>query len=715
MHDVLRSPGQPLDAATRAFFEPRFGYDLSQVRVHADAKAAGSARAVRALAYTVGRDVVFGSGQFSPGTAAGQKLLAHELAHAVQQSSTSPTVVARVPDPVPQATAADRRQVVDDAARWFAGVADQVQTLRSEAAVALATTPGSAAGPRAFHGLLNQGLLSRLLGKAISVFEAQRSDNPYINFPAESPEQTRLGEAYSRAMEQFGLAIEEARANAVNLAPAVRETEEAEYARNNLRWMEANPAAPLAAGIRTTFTRAELDLSARHHQQVSTQLANLTATLHQYNLAGDGAQRLRLALLDATYRLVQDPATGSVAARRDATLEASIQPVLDRLAGIEWALSQAVDRLDRAETRTRAFAANAAANPAVGNTLQAHFSTRDPGYATLLADRFARMKRELRGQGSLAVHARNPQDSECGVGSVGGGLSVTKAHAKPNHFYFCQDVTIGDEDTVSTVVHETVHAVIPALGARAPVTPSSETPRDRSYAGERIYSRLSTEEALDNAESYSYFVDELLGVPVPRPSAPRDVVTGCANADPVHDALARATYRIRLAAMWASQTLDLHRGAALPQYVVTIVQRGFPGADAARAREVVTHLSNLAARLDYYLPVACRPATDSEARAGALVYGPRNAAAAGRVMATSRAYPAGTLRVCPAWFPADAAVREDALTAILVLRYRSTVPATDVMGLVTLARHIQEEAHPSVSGRTLQQHQAADALRPAPP
>jgi len=87
VYDVLRSPGQPLDVATRAFFEPRFGHDFSQVRVHTDAKAAESTRAVNALAYTVGRDVVFGAGQYAPGTTRGNRLLAHELAHRVQQAS----------------------------------------------------------------------------------------------------------------------------------------------------------------------------------------------------------------------------------------------------------------------------------------------------------------------------------------------------------------------------------------------------------------------------------------------------------------------------------------------------------------------------------------------------------------------------------------------------------------------------------------------------
>lgn len=91
VHEVLRSPGQPLDAGTRAFMEPRFGYDFSQVQVHTDARAAESARAVNALAYTVGRDVVFGAGRYAPGVDEGRRLLAHELTHTVQQHGVTIT------------------------------------------------------------------------------------------------------------------------------------------------------------------------------------------------------------------------------------------------------------------------------------------------------------------------------------------------------------------------------------------------------------------------------------------------------------------------------------------------------------------------------------------------------------------------------------------------------------------------------------------------
>jgi hypothetical protein len=86
VHDVLRSPGQPLDRETRAFMEPRFGHDFGKVRLHTDAQANESAQSVNALAYTVGPQIVFGAGPYQPGAASDTELLAHELTHVVQQS-----------------------------------------------------------------------------------------------------------------------------------------------------------------------------------------------------------------------------------------------------------------------------------------------------------------------------------------------------------------------------------------------------------------------------------------------------------------------------------------------------------------------------------------------------------------------------------------------------------------------------------------------------
>jgi outer membrane biosynthesis protein TonB len=92
--NVLHSAGQPLDAASLQFFQPRFGADFSDVRVHQDGEASRSAQDVGALAYTVGRHVVFNAGRFAPHTSEGRRLIAHELAHVVQQSG-APSGISR--------------------------------------------------------------------------------------------------------------------------------------------------------------------------------------------------------------------------------------------------------------------------------------------------------------------------------------------------------------------------------------------------------------------------------------------------------------------------------------------------------------------------------------------------------------------------------------------------------------------------------------------
>ena len=90
IHQILGRPGSghPLDQSTRTFFEPRLGAELSHVRLHTDSAAAESAKSIQAKAYTLGSDIAFAPNQFSPGTPDGQRLLAHELTHVIQQSET---------------------------------------------------------------------------------------------------------------------------------------------------------------------------------------------------------------------------------------------------------------------------------------------------------------------------------------------------------------------------------------------------------------------------------------------------------------------------------------------------------------------------------------------------------------------------------------------------------------------------------------------------
>jgi len=119
VQNAIDSGGIPLDHQTRRFFEPRFGYDLSSIRIHAGGRAAESAHTIKAKAYTLGHNIVFGSGEYRPESGNGRYLLAHELAHVVQQSNEgraaantvqrTPTIsVQDVNDPM--ATRSDQRR-----------------------------------------------------------------------------------------------------------------------------------------------------------------------------------------------------------------------------------------------------------------------------------------------------------------------------------------------------------------------------------------------------------------------------------------------------------------------------------------------------------------------------------------------------------------------------------------------------------------------------
>jgi hypothetical protein len=103
IEQVLRSPGSTLDTQQREYFSRGFGKDLSAVRLHSDTQAAASARSMSAQAYAVGEHIVFGAGQYRPETTWGRELLAHELAHVVQQSggpgTSGPLAIGRADSP----------------------------------------------------------------------------------------------------------------------------------------------------------------------------------------------------------------------------------------------------------------------------------------------------------------------------------------------------------------------------------------------------------------------------------------------------------------------------------------------------------------------------------------------------------------------------------------------------------------------------------------
>jgi hypothetical protein len=158
VHEVLNSQGQPLDAADRSFFEPRFDWDFSQIRIHADEQASASAGAVGALAYTVGTHIAFGLGQYAPGTPAGRRLLAHELAHTVQQGGAATRLFRQE---APGGAAAPSQRPGNRIVYLDTDVLSQVAGGNKQAAEALQAMLGSGADVRVARPNYNEALRGR--------------------------------------------------------------------------------------------------------------------------------------------------------------------------------------------------------------------------------------------------------------------------------------------------------------------------------------------------------------------------------------------------------------------------------------------------------------------------------------------------------------------------------------------------------------------------
>lgn len=199
VHDVLHSPGQPLDQAALDFFESHFGHDFSEVRVHTDAQADESARAVNALAYTVGQDVVFRAGRYSPGTNHGQNLLAHELTHTIQQKTTGHPCATTLPLSSPsmesekEAESAAAGIMFNQEPLSVSCTAAQIarQTCTSSGICSPSGVAGSAGQFGTSQGAIETGPRARRRGmtpaRAISTSHAGRARQLEIFFNAQEP------------------------------------------------------------------------------------------------------------------------------------------------------------------------------------------------------------------------------------------------------------------------------------------------------------------------------------------------------------------------------------------------------------------------------------------------------------------------------------------------------------------------------------------------
>jgi hypothetical protein len=202
VHEVLGSPGVPLDSDVRAALEPRFGQDFSQVRVHTDARAASSADAVGARAYTLGRHIVFAAGRYAPSTAEGHKLLAHELTHVMQQRAATPSIAAApiavglVSDPAEQE--AERvSSVIDDVTPHRIATTSVPRLARQSGGQATTSAPSPASANR---NTCPQPCAPK---KAAVVLADLRRGIDYVDRAIEALAASRLSEATTRALDLY--------------------------------------------------------------------------------------------------------------------------------------------------------------------------------------------------------------------------------------------------------------------------------------------------------------------------------------------------------------------------------------------------------------------------------------------------------------------------------------------------------------------------------
>jgi len=176
---VLRSPGRPLDGTVRRFMEPRLGHAFERVRVHTDSAASQAAWALGARAWTAGRHIAFGEGEYRPGTPDGRQLLAHELTHVLQQEEGQGSRTQLQRDPLPQR---EFEAVYYTVRRLISELNDHLDHGRTEDARALVPRIRSmvSGGPLAMEfGMEAAQAFFRLgmRGEAMAALQASRSEH----------------------------------------------------------------------------------------------------------------------------------------------------------------------------------------------------------------------------------------------------------------------------------------------------------------------------------------------------------------------------------------------------------------------------------------------------------------------------------------------------------------------------------------------------------
>ena len=354
----------------------------------------------------------------------------------------------------------------------------------------------------------------------------------------------------------------------------------------------------------------------------------------------------------------------------------------------------------------------------VGRTLERTFHTRDHWYASVLSQRLAHMTRALRG-GGVTVTCAGPSDPGCR--SAGSEFTVAYV-ARPYAMVMC-GVPVVNDSNVATFVHELAHAVVPQVGVRGRLTSSERGVRDRAYRFERLFRHLSPEEALDNASSYEFLVEQLFGrLDADVATSEIDQPHGCRDPALVRESIARFELWNRDVLRWLHAVVDFltvpppaRPFADLPPDARTRLTTHLPAITTIEGiRSLIVFYERMNRGLSISLDVAC--VRRAGACAGALAFGPTGAVDASAV--ALRHLSVVDVNLCPAWFDASAPDRIASLYALFIITRPTWMTADialrDAPRYARLAAAASEEITPAPAAHSAMEHLLHDEPESTP-
>ncbi|MDH3414451.1 MAG: DUF4157 domain-containing protein, partial [Gammaproteobacteria bacterium] len=285
---ALASSGRPLDPLLQQEMGQRFGQDFSRVKVHADGEATNAANAIGARAYTVGHDIVFASGEYVPTTMEGKRLIAHELAHVVQQRQSPQRGVVMRQLAAQQARV--RPATVEEAAEFLEEMARYIEGARSFALSVVGSTPGTPTTPAArkrAHSVLNQQRLRDLLSNGRKVFAAQESA-----LQGGDPHGTRLRRALLAVIEKTREAMPVALSISDGMPGPTPDDERRLNAELVVEIIEADPFTSVGLLGTSAFGAAETAAGTSHEAFIEAYLDDLIRTLPGQTLVAADRDRI---------------------------------------------------------------------------------------------------------------------------------------------------------------------------------------------------------------------------------------------------------------------------------------------------------------------------------------------------------------------------------------------------------------------------------------